>query len=182
MAKNQATAATATAGTAPSTKTPVAAPAAPQADAGVDISKLTPAQLAALQKQLKEKGKGFRENKDKRFELIDGMLQEKDADGSFKNSTRDILNKLVEGKLVDTTVPDYDKVEIKKIQARKQFLEKKTDEAGKLVHPAGTLGYKPSEFSGFTISNTKVAQWFNEPKHVATLTADERKSILAALK
>jgi hypothetical protein len=159
---------------------PTPATPAPEANAGIDISKLTPEQLQALQKQMKAKGKELRGKKDERFSIIDTMLKEKDSSGEFKHTTRDIMNALDAKGLVNRTVDKWDQVEIKKIQARKQFLEKATDEKGKLVHPEGTFGYKASAALGF-VSATSVEKFFTDPAKVKTLTDAQRKVILAAL-
>lgn len=160
-------------------------------DTGIDLSKLTPEQLAALQKQLKAKKKETSGRKDERFAIIDTMLQEKvvkgeekdgQKAGEFKHTTRDILNKLVENDLVDKTVDKYDQVEIKKIQARKQFLEKKTDEKGKLVSPENTFGYRPSAGAGFSLTPVRISEWFTDAERVKSLTAEQRSKILTALK
>jgi hypothetical protein len=161
------------------TATTVAAPASAGEAAStitkpiVDINSLTPAQLAALQKQLKERKKETAGKSEERFAIVDKMLQEKDKDKNFVNTTRDICNALKTANLVDTTIPGWDTVEIKKIQARKQFLEKKTDEKGKLVYPEGTFGYKPAEGGTFAMSPVKVTTWFQNKDNVAKLDADQ---------
>lgn len=145
---------------------------------GVDISSLTPEQLVNLQKQLKERKKGSKADKVERFTVIDGMLKDKDEKGEFRWTTRDIMNRLRENKLADETSSDSD--EIKKIQARKQHLEKKTDEKGKLVYAAGTFGYKTSS-SGFMLTPEKIASWFTTD-NVAKLSATAKQTIAAAVK
>lgn len=158
-------------------KTKAATPVAPIAG-GVDISKLTPEQLANLQKQLKARKNETKGSKEERFKIIDGMLQDKvEGTNEFRFTTRDILNKLRENNLVDVTATDAD--EIKKIQARKQHLEKKTDEKGNLVHPEGTFGYKQSA-TGFIMTTDRIAAWFTE-ENVAKLTDAQRKAIAAAV-
>lgn len=145
-------------------------------EGGVDITKLTPEQLANLQKQLKARKSENKGNKDERFLVIDGMLREKSADGSFKWTTRDILNRLKDNNL--TNLASEDSEEIKKIQARKQHLEKKTDEAGKLVYPANTFGYKAS--AAFTLTPDRIAAWFTA-ENVAKLTPDAKAAIRTAV-
>jgi hypothetical protein len=150
---------------------------------GIDLGKLTPEQLVSLQKQLKDKKKEKSSKKDERFMIIDTMLAEKEegSDTEFRHTTRDILNTLVKNDLVDTTEPGFDTMEIKKIQARKQFLEKKTDEKGELVHAKGSFGYKAS--GGFAVMTAaKVATWFTVPANVAQLTPTQVTSIMAVLK
>lgn len=148
---------------------------------GLDLAKLTPAQLSALQKQLKEKSKVVLGKKDERFAIIDRMLAEK-KDGQFVNTTRNILDALLAYNLVDTTPEDYDQIEIKKIQARKQHLEKKTDEKAQLVYPVGTFGYKASEGGAFQLGAVRIVKWLNTPENIKTLTPDDKASIIAALK
>jgi len=148
---------------------------------GIDLASLTPEQLSALQKQLKEKSKEVRGKHKERFTIIDQMLTEKDEEGKFKHTTRDILNVLVQEKLVNDTGEKWDQVEIKKIQARKQFLEKSTGKDGELLHPEGTFGYKASTMMGFGATANSVAKFFEDATKVATLTGDQRNAILAAL-
>jgi hypothetical protein len=148
---------------------------------GVDLSKLTPEQLKAIQKQLKEARKETTGKKDERFLIIDTMLKEKDEDGGgFRHTTREIANKLAENNLVDKTDPDWAKNEIKKIQARKQFLEKSRDKAGALVHPEGTFGYKAS--GGFGLTSVGVTAWFNNAENVAKLSPADKAVIAKSLK
>jgi len=150
---------------------------------GIDLSKLTPEQLASLQKQLKAKKKEKSGKKEERFHIIDTMLAEKEeGSDEFKHTTRDIMNALVKNDLVDTTEPDFDTVEIKKIQARKQFLEKKTDEKGNLVHPKGSFGYKASGGGFGVLTASRIATWFSVPANVAQLTPTQTAAILAVLK
>ena len=167
------------------------APAAQPANEGslpvanaIDLSKLTPEQLASLQKQLKAKKKEKSSKKDERFLIIDTMLAEKEegSETEFRHTTRDILNTLVKNDLVDTTEPDFDTVEIKKIQARKQFLEKKTDEKGEPVHPKNSFGYKASGGGFAVLTASRIATWFTVPANVAQLTPTQVTSILSVLK
>jgi hypothetical protein len=147
----------------------------------IDITKLTPSQLAALQKQLKEKSKEVRSKKDERFNIIDTMLKEKDDAGNFKHTTRDILANLVQENLVDTTDPEYVQREIKKIQARKQHLEKLTNEQGELVHPEGTFGYKPSEHVGFNLTPARVVEFFKDAANVEKMSDEQKDAVREAL-
>lgn len=147
----------------------------------LDITKLTPAQLAQLQAQLKAKSKVVGSKKELRFGTIDKMLKEKDEAGGFRHTTREIFNALVAADCVDTTLPDHGKVEIKKIQARKQFLEKRTNEKGELIDPKGTYGYKASEAAGFTVTPAKVVLFFQDADQVALLTGEQRAAVLEAL-
>jgi hypothetical protein len=166
--------------TAKTTKT-AATPAKSTDNGGIDLAKLTPEQLQALQKQLKEKRKETVGKRDERFLIIDTMLKEKAEDGKgFRWTTRDICNRLAENNLVDQTEPKWDQNEIKKIQARKQHLEKLTNEKGALVHPKGTFGYKASA-QGFNLTNTRIVEWFGKDENIESLTGDQRTTILKAL-
>ena len=151
------------------------------ASEGLDLSKLTPEQLQSLQKQLKERKANTTGKTKERFLIIDTMLAEKDDKEGFKWTTRDIINKLAENNLVDQTVPKWDQIEIKKVQARKQHLEKLTDEKGKLVHPEGKFGYKASAGVGFAMTPVTVSNWFAKAENVAKLTGDQRNAIVKAL-
>lgn len=172
---------------APTTSTPAtSAPAAKETkqevNTGVDLSKLTPEQLVALQKQLKAKKVEISGDRKKWVEIVDVMLQEKDGT-EHKHTTRDILNRLVSEKVIlDTTSKGWDTKEIKHIQARKQLLEKKTDEKGALVHPEGTFGYKASAGVGFLLTANRVAEWFKSADNIAKLTDAEKSVIKSALK
>ncbi len=158
---------------------------------GIDLNKLTPEQLAALQKQLKATKKVSKDDHKKRFEIIDGMLKTKVTEdnikdgekvGEFKYTTRDIINALdSDGLIKDKIAEDWDQVEIKKVQARKQFLEKKRDEKGNLVFPEGTFGYKASAGAGFALTPVRVAAWFDTAENVAKLTPEQRATILKTL-
>ena len=154
---------------------------APVPEGGIDISKLAPEALLSLQKQLKAQKKETSGKTSERFVIIDGMLKDKDEAGLFRWTTRDILGKLEENNLVDKTVPEYDKVEIKKIQARKQFLEKRRNEKGELIDAEGTYGYKASDRAPFALTAVKVAEWFATPENVATLTSEQREKIAVAI-
>lgn len=158
---------------------------------GVDLSKLTPEQLAALQKQLKEVKKVSKDDHKKRFALIDEMLKTKftkedklgegDKIGDFKYTTREIVNALdADGLIKDKITENWDQIEIKKIQARKQHLEKATDKAGKLILPEGSVGYKPSAGVGFMLTPVRVVSWFTTD-NIAKLTTEQRATVLKSL-
>ena len=113
------------------------------------MANLSASQLKELREQLKEKSKESVSVRKERFEIIDTMLQDKDEDETFSHTTRDIADALNKANLADTSKgEDWYKEEIKKIQARKQFLEKKTDEKAELVHEKGTFGYKRTATGG----------------------------------
>jgi hypothetical protein len=114
----------------------------------IDLANLSASQLKELREQLKEKSKESVSVRKERFEIIDSMLQVKDGD-EFVHTTREIADALNDANLADTSKgEDWYKEEIKKIQARKQFLEKKTDEKANLVYEAGTFGYKRTATGG----------------------------------
>jgi ribosomal protein L10 len=153
----------------------------------LDLTKLSSAQLKALRDQLKEKSKETVNSRKQRFELIDKLLSEKDEDGNFLHTTREIAEALAEAQLTDTTQEDWHSEEIKKIQARKQFLEKKTDEKGELVHPEGTFGYKKTATGGgglgFSASKVKLETIlaFFKSDRVAELNDEQKAEIISKL-
>ncbi len=153
----------------------------------IDLTKLSSAQLKALKDQLKEKSKEVVSERKQRFEVIDRMLQEKDEDGNFVHTTREIAEALAEARLTDTSAEDWHSEEIKKIQARKQFLEKKTDEKGELVYPEGTFGYKKSATGGgglgFSASKVKIETIlaFFKSDRVSELSEEQKAEIVAKL-
>lgn len=153
----------------------------------IDLTKLNSAQLKALKDQLKEKSKEVVSERKQRFEIIDRMLQDKDEDGNFVHTTREIAEALAEARLADTSKEDWHSEEIKKIQARKQFLEKKTDEKGELVYPENTFGYKKSATGGgglgFSASKVKLEtiMAFFASDRVSELTEEQKATIAAKL-
>lgn len=153
----------------------------PLAKGIIDISKLTPEQLASLQKQLKATKKAANSNNEERFKLMETMLREKDDEDGFIHTTRDILNALIAEKLVVATTTHDQQEEIKKIQARKQFLSKKRDEKGELVYPENTFGYKPSGLFGFKMNYEKMIEWLTIPENLATLTDEQKDNLTNAI-
>lgn len=114
----------------------------------IDITELTSEQLAAVQAQLKAQAKARKEQRGTRMDLIVQMLKDKDDNGAFKHTTRDIAMALHEAGvgLTESELEDKKEMEqeIRRIQAKKQQMEKARDKAGELIHPEGTFGYKPS--------------------------------------
>ena len=146
---------------------------------GVDISKLTAEQLLNLQKQLKARKSENKVGKKERFDLMDSMLSEKSEDtGEFRWTTRDIVTNLRKNNLCDPTSEDSE--EIKKVQARKQHLEKKTDEKGHLVYAPGTYGYKAAA-GGFIMTPDRIVAYLT-PENVAKMTSGQRAAIASAVK
>lgn len=182
-----------------SKKTPApAAPAEPTpSPAEVDINSLSPEQLARLQKQLAERRTANKSKLNERYEIIDAMLQEKDDDGNFVYTTRDIVLRLAQNNLceflspedIDTEKEEREK-EIRKIQSRKQRLEKLTDKKGELVHKPGTFGYKKSEHVGGggsgsgigskSVKKATIVTFFTSGR-ASELSDEDRQVIIAAL-
>lgn len=165
----------------------------------LDITKLTPKQLAELQKQLKEHKAEVKSQRDERNTIIVDMLQEKDGDGNFANTTRDIAFALTKAGLTefltvdnfeDESMKDEVEKEIRKVQAKKQHLEKLTDEKGELVYEEGTFGYKRSDRmggggAGGALAGSKVKPdtvvAFFEAGRVGELTKEQKAIIAKAL-
>lgn len=147
----------------------------------VDISTLTSEQLKALRSSLLKLNKTDKSVLDKRNSIIDSMLQVKDADGSFKWTTTDIVAKLQEAKVVPATILKGDRQEwLKKVQTRKQLLERQTNEDGTLKHKPGTFGYKSSGTFGNVLTAERVTDWIIENSE--TLSATEKAAILKSLR
>jgi hypothetical protein len=109
----------------------------------ITLAQLTPEQLVALKTELKTQKKAKSSNRGTWVFTVDKCLQEKELDGTFKNTTADILQALQIAKVWDGNERE---VELKKVQTRKQQLVKK-DEANKLIY-----GYKASEHGfGMTV-------------------------------
>lgn len=165
-------------------------------DSPLDITKLSAAQIAALQKQLSERTKQSATQRTERAQIMKDMLGEKDDKGEFMHTTRDIARVLAKQGLCailtaenfasDDMKEEVEK-EIRKVQAKKQSLEKATNEKGNLVHAAGSFGYKTSAGgAGSALSATKVKPdtivAFFTAERVGELTAEQVASIQKALK
>lgn len=88
---------------------------------------------------------------------MDAMLQEQDATG-FKHTTGEILAACVAKKLQPKPEGKGARAAaIKKIQTRKQLLEKKVDENGKKMFK---VGYRPSD-NGLTMGLDRVLAWLD---------------------
>lgn len=129
----------------------------------IDISKLSVDQLAAIKKQLKAQKKEKSKGRSTWVATVDKMLQEKDGN-SFKHTTADILQALQTAKVWDGTERE---VELKKVQTRKQLLEKKPEFKDK-------VGYKASAH-GFAVNVDRVIAW------VTTASADELQQVVGAI-
>lgn len=119
----------------------------------ISLSDLTPTQLKELHAQLKAQRKQSSGNRKEWQKTVDSMLQEREGDG-FKHTTATILDTLISKNLVPASAER--KAEIKKIQTRKQLLEKKLDKDGK---PLFSVGYKPSATAFGPMSVEKVLTW-----------------------
>lgn len=109
--------------------------------ATISLDQLTPEQLAQLKTAMRADRKARMGDRKPWNAIVDVMLQEREGDG-FKHTTADILAKLQAQKQESASLSTADRIiVIKKIQTRKQLLEKKRDESGKLLYQ---VGYKPS--------------------------------------
>lgn len=152
------------------TQTPTAATAQPT----IDLAALTPAQIAQLAKQLKEQKKADAGDHDQWVKVVDAMLHESDANG-FKHTTSDILAACQAKAIIPMTISeDGRKAQIKRIQTRKQLLEKKPEHKGK-------VGYKVSSHSFGPLTKDKILDWFALPANVEALTPSEQAAIVKAM-
>lgn len=137
-------------------------------EATLDITKLTPVQLQALTKQMTAMRKAKSGDAGKRNKVIDAMLQEKNGT-EFKHTTGDILGKLQSENIVSKSLTSDERAgELKKIQTRKQLLDKKPEFKGK-------VGYKVSA-AGFAVTLDRVLTF------IATCNATDRAAIAKAAK
>lgn len=148
----------------------------------IDLSKLTDEQMTQIRAQLKAQRATLADGRAERYTIIDRMLVEKDDTG-FKNTTADIRAALVTAKLIPAHQqnPEDMKEWLKKIQTRKQHLEKETNDDGTLKYAKGTFGYKLSA-GGFTLTPDRVIDWLMDEGNLARLSAADRKAILKAVK
>lgn len=157
------------------TPAPVTSAPAPM----LDISKLTPAQIQALQKQLKLERKAQLGDHSQWVTIVDAMLHETDGDG-FKWTTADILAAVQAKAIVSTTLDaEQRNMQIKRIQTRKQLLEKKKDDKGNAQHK---VGYKPSTNSFGPMDATKIVAWLSVPANQEAITVKQAEAIHAAIK
>ena len=148
----------------------------------INITSLTPEQLKQVKAQLNAQRKQLSGGRDARYAIIDRMLQERDGE-SFRHTTTDILTALQDAKLVDATLAKDNRAEwLKKIQTRKQSLQKLANEDGTLVHAEGTLGYKPSAGGIGALNADRIIDWLMDEANLAKLTPADRKAILKAVK
>lgn len=156
----------------PTPATPVVAPTA------IDLSQLTPDQITKLAKQLKEARKADKVDHDSWVKIVDTALHEREGDG-FRWTTGDILSQLqAKGLAKPTLDTEQRQSEIKKIQTRKQLLEKKRDDKGNLVH---TVGYKASSNSFGPMDASKIVAWLSVPANVELVSVGQADAITKAL-
>jgi hypothetical protein len=155
--------------TAPSVDKP-AAPA-------FDLASLTAEQLAKLTKQLAEKRKADRGDHESWKTIVDTMLKEREGDG-FKHTTSDILA-AVQAKAIVPTTCDRP-AQLKRIQTRKQQLERMRDDKGNLIWD-GKVGYKQSANSFGPMDGAKVVAWLSVPANVELLTVAQADAITKAV-
>lgn len=124
-------------------------------NATISLDQLTPEQIATLKSLVKTEAKAARPDRKTWNPIVDAMLQEREGDG-FRWTTAQILERLQQEKVVKPSLATPEREsEIKKIQTRKQLLERKRDRDGKLLF---TVGYKPSA-NGVTITLDRVLLW-----------------------
>jgi crotonobetainyl-CoA:carnitine CoA-transferase CaiB-like acyl-CoA transferase len=129
----------------------------------IDIATLTPEQLAAITKQLRDSKRAKSGDPKKRNPIVDKLLQEKDGT-EFKHTTADILAALQAANVVAATLtPEERAAELKKVQTRKQLLVKKPENKGK-------YGYKQSA-NGFSVTLARVLEWLK------TASPQDRKTV-----
>ena len=129
----------------------------------ISLAELTQDQLASLKAQLKTAKKARSSTRGVWVEMVDTALKAMDASG-FVNTTADILAKLQVAGAWDGTERD---VELKKVQTRKQLLQKKPELVGK-------VGYKVSA-TGFVLTTDRVIAYLKG------LDASERRVIYTAM-
>jgi len=129
----------------------------------INLAELTQDQLVSLKAQLKTAKKARSGTRGVWVETVDTALKAMD-DSGFVNTTADILAKLQVAGAWDGTERD---VELKKVQTRKQLLQKKPELVGK-------VGYKLSA-TGFVLTPDRVIAYLKG------LNASERSPIYAAL-
>lgn len=162
--------------TAPVTTAPVQVSAAPTI---LDIASLTPDQLAKLQRQLKEHKKATAIDHESWVTIVDKMLHEKDETG-FRWTTADILSTVQNKGIVPPTIDaDRRAQEIKRIQTRKQLLEKKRDDKGNLMHD---VGYKPSTNAFGPLTAERVMEWLMVPANLEAMTPTQVEACMKQLK
>lgn len=145
----------------------------------LDIASLTPDQLAKLQRQLKEHKKATAIDHESWVTIVDKMLHEKDETG-FKWTTADILSTAQNKGIVPPTIDaDRRAQEIKRIQTRKQLLEKKRDDKGNLMHD---VGYKPSTNAFGPLTAERVMEWLMVPANLEAMTPTQVEACMKQLK
>ena len=139
----------------------------------IKLADLNPEQLATLQRQMREAAKADRAKVKDRWAVVDPMLQERDG-AEFKHTTADILVALQAAKLAPATLEKEERAEwLKKIQTRKQVMEKEEGQAG-------LWGYKAS--GGFrALTADTVVDWLLDDENLAKLTQADRNALIKQL-
>lgn len=145
----------------------------------VDLALLTTEQITKLQAQLKAAQKADRGDHKVWVEIVDAMLKERDGEG-FKHTTSDILSALQAKAVVSSTINDDSrKMHLKRIQTRKQLLEKQTDKAGN-APLKGKVGYKPSTNAFGPLNCDKVIIWLeSNPEAITVAQAESITKLIA---
>ncbi len=155
--------------------TPAITAPASVAQPAISLDQLTPAQIAALAKQLKAQRKADMGDHKAWVEIVDKMLHEKEGDG-FKNTTSDILAALQAKAIVPAALSSEARaMHIKRIQTRKQLLEKKPEHKDK-------VGYKPSANSFGPLDADKIVAWLQVAGNIESVTVKQAEAIHAAIK
>lgn len=140
----------------------------------IKLSDLTGEQIVALRKQMRAEAKANGQTLEARNTLLDRMLQERDG-VEFQHTTSDILVALQTAKLAPATLDKADRAEwIKKIQTRKQLMEKKDGNAGK-------FGYKASSHSFGALTGDKIVVWLSNKDNVKLLSREDVAAIKRVL-
>lgn len=127
----------------------------------ITLDQLTPEQIAALSKQMKQATTAKRKSAGNRWAVVDPMLKSKDANG-FKHTTADIVAELQSKALLPKDLNAADRAEaLKMVQTRKQKLAKLRDKDGKLVHAEGSIGFKQSA-NGLVLTVERCIEFLNQ--------------------
>lgn len=147
------------------------------APASIDLNALTPEQLLKLTKQLAERRKADKGDHKQWVIIVDAMLRERDGEG-FKYTTSDILAATVAKGIVPASADRP--IQLKRIQTRKQLLEKQRDDKGNLVNE-GKVGYKASANSFGVLDGAKIVAWLSVTANTELLTVAQATAISNAV-
>lgn len=150
----------------------------PNTTTGVDLAQLTPAQILQLTKQLREARKHDLGDHETWLTVVDPMLHETEGEG-FRYTTSDILAAVQAKGVVPMQISSDTRImQIKRIQTRKQLLEKKRGEDGKPLHK---VGYKPSANSFGPLDAVKIVAWLDVPANLESVTVAQAEAIAKAI-